>query len=323
MPAPQSDNTPFTGKAKNVCATIWDMEFATTLATWVPATCKYLCWENEICPDTGRLHLQCYFNFTKEMKLSALKKLHPTCHWKKCRGTAEQNKTYCSKDFTLGVEGCIFHEYGNFEEVCGSRHNGGQNNARLDLEAFKDDVKSGMISLRELREKHTLVFAKYPRYVREYVQDNQPKIEIEGHMLRPWQEHLNQLLINEPDKRKIIFVVDPKGNSGKTWFAKYYCQLHPNNSQLLKAGKYADMAYAFESTNRHLFINCSKSMTEFLNYDFLESVVDQYIWSSKYESMVKTCGPCHVCVMMNQEPKLDAVSEDRYNIIRVADFNNS
>ncbi len=53
---------------------------------------------------------------------------------------------------------------------------------RLDLEAFKDDVKEGMISLRELQEKHTLVFAKYPRYVRENVQDHQPKIDVECHM---------------------------------------------------------------------------------------------------------------------------------------------
>ncbi len=80
------------------------------------------------------------------------------------------------------------------------------------------------------------------------------------------------------------------------------------------------MAYAFEQTNRHLFVNCSKSMTEFLNYDFLESVKDGHIWSSKYESMVKTCAACHVCVMMNQEPDMGKLSEDRYEIIRVADY---
>jgi hypothetical protein len=292
MASTEQPQQAFAGKAKNVCATIWDLDFAATLETWGPDSlnlCKYLCWDNEICPDTGRLHLQCYFNFAKDMRLTALKKLHPTCHWKVCRGTAEQNKTYCSKDFTLGVEGCVFHEIGNFEDVCGAKHSGG-NGARLDLEAFKDDVKAGMISLRDLREKHTLVFAKYPRYVREHVQDHQPTVQIEAHMLRSWQEHLNQILINEPNKRKIIFVVDPKGNSGKTWFAQHYCHLHPLNSQLLKSGKYPDMAYAFEQQNRHLFTNCSKSHSEFLSYDFLESVKDKHIWSTKYESMVNTCG---------------------------------
>ncbi len=105
-----------------------------------------------------------------------------------------------------------------------------------------------------------------------------------------------------PDDRSIIFVVDPTDNTGKTWFAKYFGFLHPSNSQIRKFGKDADMAFARDFHIRYLFMNCARQQLEYLNYGFLESVKDGMVFSSKYESVVKTLGPCHVVVLMNAEP---------------------
>ena len=44
----------------------------------------------------GTPHLQ-GFLVTKVSKLSAMKKLHPTCHWEIAKGSAEQNRVYCTK----------------------------------------------------------------------------------------------------------------------------------------------------------------------------------------------------------------------------------
>ena len=174
-----------------------------------------------------------------------------------------------------------------------------------------------MLSLNDLREEHPSVFARHPRYVREYVQDHTPSPPIPGHTLNDWQSKLNQLLIAVPDDRTIIFIVDPKGNQGKTWFAKHYTRLHPDNSQILEFGKKADMAYALDIGVRHLFMNCSRQQLEFLNYSFLESVKDGMVFSSKYESQLKQLNKCHVVVLMNSEPDLHALSQDRYKIINI------
>jgi hypothetical protein len=51
----------------------------------------------EVCPKTGRDHLQCYFDFGKRIipteKFPDLK-----IHWIKCRGNEEQNEKYCMKE---------------------------------------------------------------------------------------------------------------------------------------------------------------------------------------------------------------------------------
>jgi len=59
----------------------------------------YIIFGKEICPDTGRPHLQGYMEFKSETsRRTQIKKLHPTIWLKKSRGDAEDNEKYCSKD---------------------------------------------------------------------------------------------------------------------------------------------------------------------------------------------------------------------------------
>lgn len=48
--------------------------------------------------DSGTPHLQGYLQLKKKKRLTAMKKIHQTAHWEIARGTAEENKVYCSKD---------------------------------------------------------------------------------------------------------------------------------------------------------------------------------------------------------------------------------
>ena len=50
-------------------------------------------------------------------------------------------------------------------------------------------------------------------------------------------------------------------------------------------------------------------------YVFLESVKNDTLLSSKYAS--KHFDPPHVVVFMNQDPMLDKLSNDRYNIVMI------
>lgn len=61
--------------------------------------CKYLVYQTEMCPDTGRIHYQGYAEFDQPMTLGQLRALDgiPNAHWEPRGGTAAQGKEYCTK----------------------------------------------------------------------------------------------------------------------------------------------------------------------------------------------------------------------------------
>lgn len=259
-----------------------------------PKDANYLVYGKEM-GESETPHLQGYLHTVKKNRLSAMKKLIPRAHWEQMRGTSEQASDYCKKD-------------GDFKEF-GTRTNERQ---RTDLEAAKHAVKEGY-SMKRMREEHSEIVAKYPRFITDYARDQIPVPAIAPHPLRYWQQELNRDLNQEPEDRKIIFLVDFEGNKGKTWFSKYYCNLH-ENAQILESGKKVDMAHALRQDVRVLFINCTRQSVEYLQYGFLEGIKDGMVFSSKYESGMKFLGPCHVVVCMNMMPDMTALSKDRYDI---------
>lgn len=197
----------------------------------------------------------------------------------------------------------------------GTRTSQGQRN---DLEAFKSDVKSGILDLKTLRETHSEIYAKYTRFCLEYIQDNYPVLDIPNHELRRWQTSLYQKLEIEPNRRKIIFIVDEVGNSGKSWFAHWYAQQKKEEAQVLLPGKKADMAFILKPNLKYLFLDAPRSKQgEFIQYDFLEDLKNGYVFSNKYESRIKTYAPMHVVVNMNERPDMTKLSEDRYDIVNI------
>lgn len=62
--------------------------------------CKYCCFAQEV-GEAGTPHLQGFIVTNKRSRLSALKKLIPRAHFTLCKGTAQQNIDYCSKDGEL------------------------------------------------------------------------------------------------------------------------------------------------------------------------------------------------------------------------------
>lgn len=61
---------------------------------------KYLVWQREQCPTTGKVHLQGFVILSHRARLSQLKKIDSTIHWEPARGTDEQCIAYCSKEDT-------------------------------------------------------------------------------------------------------------------------------------------------------------------------------------------------------------------------------
>lgn len=256
---------------------------------------------------SGTRHLQGFIQYRVRKSRAACVALCGQAHFTVARRIPE-SIAYCKKD-------------GDFIEI-GSTEGVTQAGKRSDLDLFKEDVVLGNLDLVSLRELHSDVFARFPRFCLEYVEDHKPKRVVQEHPLRDWQQRLFDILNGEPDDRKVIFVVDYDGNSGKTWFAHYYVSKSDKKAQVLLPGKKADMAYTVDSSVTVLFVDAPRSKQgEYLQYDFLEEVKNGYVFSSKYESRMKMMQPCHVVVSMNEDPDLTKLSADRYQIIRITDHN--
>jgi len=294
-------------RAKNWCFTLnnyTDADIERLKGLETEESVSYCIFGKEV-GESGTPHLQGFVAFKVRKTLASAVAICGQAHFSVARNVA-QSIQYCKKD-------------GDFTEV--GEASVDTQGKRSDLELFKEEVAGGVLNLKDLRENHSDVFAKYPRFCLEYVQDHQPVPELPHHDLRPWQEQLFGELILEPDPRKIIFLVDIQGNSGKTWFSHHFVGTNVRPAQVLLPGKKADMAYALDSTTTVLFVDAPRSKQgEYLQYDFLEEVKNGYVFSSKYESRIKRLAGCHVVVSMNEEPDLTKLSFDRYDIRRLTDI---
>lgn len=259
----------------------------------------YIVFGRETAPETGTPHLQGFVQFKRKLSLASSKRI-----------ISQRANLSVARNVPASIEYCKKDDQ-NYVEV-GSV--GGGTGSRNDLEQFKEAVKSGMQSLREVREAHSEVYARHTRWCLEYMQDHAPAKDLPSHELRPWQAELKARLEGEADDRTIEFIVDTEGNQGKTWFAHWYAH-QCDDCQVIQPGKKADMAYCLDSTIRVLILDAPRSKQgEFVQYDFLEDVKNGYVFSTKYESRVKQLGRCHVVVMMNESPDMTKLSLDRYKV---------
>lgn len=262
---------------------------------------SYLIYGKEV-GASGTPHLQGYVYCKQKTRMGQIKNIVGSNPHLECARNVNASIEYCKKDGD-------WVEFGN---------RGGGQGSRSDLNAFREAVKAGMLNLKDIRESHGEVYAKYPGYCREYVRDNYPKVVIPDHPLRTWQQRLNDILEEPPDRRKIIFIVDEIGNSGKSWFADWYQQKKGDTCQVMTPGKRADMAYSLNPGLKVLFLDAPRAkQADFIQYDFLEDLKNGRVFSPKYESIMKTYEPMHIVVCMNEEPDRTKLSADRYKVINI------
>lgn len=139
------------GKARGCVFTIHKPDdFLDELRRYCKDECTYAVIGHEVCPTTGRKHIQGYCHWKSPRSLGFFSKTFGDCHVEKPRGTAQQNREYCTKD-------------GKFEEF-GSIPVQGH---RVDWQQAFDDLKEGT-PLVEILEKqpHLLPCQRALREVR-------------------------------------------------------------------------------------------------------------------------------------------------------------
>lgn len=247
-------------------------------------------------------HFQGYVIFAEPKTFNQAKQLlGERYHIEISKGTPRQASDYCKKDGD-------YEEFGELVDAKGKR---------TDWERLRDWCKEQnfMPTDYELWDTFPSLMGRYKNGVREMCHSLIRIDPRETGQLRNWQRDLERWLDGEPDDRRVTFVVDEEGNTGKSWFIRYYQKKYPKMSQKLPFGKRDDMAHAVESGKRVYFIDVPRQSMEYLQYSILEMLKDKSVSSPKYESVVKEWDEnSHVVVFCNEEPDREKLTRDRYHI---------
>lgn len=134
---------------------------------------------------------------------------------------------------------------------------------------------------------------------------------------RGWQLEVMNIIAQEPDRRTIHWFWDRHGNVGKTSLCKYLVVKH---NALMLTGKSSDMynmLAKFPSKRKIILVDVPRSSQDFINYGAIEQIKNGLVFSGKYEGAQVVFNSPHVFVFANQEPDINMMSRDRWNIVHI------
>jgi hypothetical protein len=134
---------------------------------------------------------------------------------------------------------------------------------------------------------------------------------------RPFQTAIYERLMQQ-DNRKVLWVVDPTGGHGKSQLLKWLVAHH--GAFWCDGGKYADIAQAYDGQEIVCFDFKRSMKTETWCYKAVEAFKDGILFSSKYQSTIKSVpGTVRVVIMSNAFPDLAQLSQDRWDVVVIND----
>ena len=250
--------------------------------------------------ESGTPHLQGFLQLVNRKRLEGVKKLpgFARAHLEVRRGTPFEAAKYTQKDGDFVEDGTIMSQ--------GARTDVKEWHKAMMLGTSHDmmiEIFGGAYIRAKRRLEESVAKSKKARTMDKIA---------EGMMdakLRFWQEDVLKKLDAQGD-RKILFVVDRKGNMGKTWLAKYLIAVR--NAFYTNCTVYHDVTFAYNGEGVVVF-DMPRSL-EMINYGTIEAIKNGVMFSKKYESNAKLFKVPKVVVFMNAEPDLSKLSKDGWQI---------
>lgn len=139
---------------------------------------------------------------------------------------------------------------------------------------------------------------------------------------RPHQKTILNIVNGEKDNRIINWVVDPVGDSGKSYLAKY---IFLTKKTIIADGKKDNifnqiLNFYDENPDDEIdvvILDIPRHNENFVNYGVLEQIKNGLIYSGKYEGGSIAFDPPHIIIFSNFDPDESKFSADRWNIIRI------
>lgn len=256
--------------------------------------------------ESGTPHLQGFLILQTKLRLRQLKLLGGLgrAHLEVSRGTPEQAALYCKKDGDFDERGTLPIS---------------QQGKRNEFERLREWIKEQdpAPTIRDVGENFPGLLGRYPKAVRQFIDLFGLKPTLVDGPLRPWQQQLVDIVNGPPDDRRIIFVVDPGGKKGKSWLTRYWFTKR-DDLQRLSIGKRDDLAYAIDVTKKLFVFDIPRGQLEYLQFNILEQLKDQMLFSPKYESISKIIPhKVHVVVFTNEDPDRTKMTPDRYRVMNI------
>ena len=308
----QSSQFPMSRQSKTFCFTInnpCDQDIQGLSALGQDTRVVYLIYGKET-GTNGTFHLQGFVLFGNKIRWSTVKSLIPRAHLECTRGSIEQNIQYCSKDGDTT-------EFGTRPNAPSGRKSD-LDHAIEWLDEFINDNGRAPTE-QEIARENPQAFVKYRNFA-QLALLRAPPPSLQDGECNDWQLELERILLAPcTNDREINFFVDRRGGKGKSWFTRYFLTKYPERTQILMSGGYADMAYALDSSKTVFLINVPRGGMEYLQYRFLESLKDRFVFSTKYESRLKIINEIpHIIVFCNEEPDPNKMTGDRYTIKKLS-----
>lgn len=255
-------------QARKWCFTSWTTGAAPALANYPldsgAPNLRYLVFQEESCPNTGRNHLQGYAEFNRPVRLQALKRWveDPTAHCEVARGSAEENKTYCTKPESRAN--------GPWE----SGEPGQGQGSRTDIQGLQEALQEGADN-RSLWENHFATMVRYHRSVAAYRMATAPRTR-EPPVVRcyhgPTGTGKTRRVYEEAGDD--LYVVDVAEKGRQAWFDGYTGQSHVLFDDY--AGEYS--------------------------IHFLKRLLDRYPMQLQVKTAYTMWRPTHIYITSNNEP---------------------
>ncbi len=121
--------------------------------------CQYMIYQEEICPETHRRHVQGYVYFENGKSLERVRSIFQGADIRLADLKPKVNKAYCSK-LESRMPGGRARERGTLPDQ----------GARMDIQDAMEDIRNGMND-RMMFEKHLLLWARYARVLKQYRSD--------------------------------------------------------------------------------------------------------------------------------------------------------
>ena len=260
--------------------------------------------------EKGTPHLQGAMWFKNRKTMKTVKNIFKktefaNMHLEPMGGKLSESITYCSKEdkepFTTG-----------------SPPEDKSQGQRTDLKRLRDLALSGATDL-EMAMEYPVAHSKAYKWAariraakRQKLAEEALEKEVSLLELRKWQTEILEVLDNQPE-RKLTWVWEEEGGTGKSTLARYLAV--KRDAFLITGGKHIDILYAFsKDVKEYVVLDLSRSQAERVPYAVLETLLNGFASSGKYESTTLTFKKCKILVLANFLPEKSELSNDRWDI---------